>query len=118
MARRAEDLKIWQNALSDRELRLESGEDSVSGLMKELRIKDMQLGDKDLELRRKDLELEDTLRQAKEDVMREVEVCCCLLCWYFCCCVVQDYKQMYGWAKGTFDDGWQVCCCVVVDVLC
>ena len=80
LARRAEDLKIWQNTLSDRELRLESGEDSISNLMKELRIRDMQLGDKELELRRKDRELEDTHRQAREDVMREVDVCCCLLC--------------------------------------
>ena len=68
LTRREEDLKEWQNALSDKELKIESGEDSICGLMKELRLKDMLLSDKDLELKRKDRELEDTLRQCKEDV--------------------------------------------------
>ena len=80
LTRREEDLKEWQNALSDKELKLESGEDSICGLMKELRLKDMLLSDMDLELKRKDRELEDTLRQCKEDVRREIEVCCCVLC--------------------------------------
>ena len=47
LTRREEDLKEWQNALSDKELKIESGEDSICGLMKELRLKDMLLSDKD-----------------------------------------------------------------------
>ena len=59
---------------------LESGEDNICGLMRELRVKDMLLADKDIEIKKKDRELEDNLRQCKEDVRREVEVGCCVLC--------------------------------------
>ena len=72
--RKEEDLVAWQNALSTRELKLESGEDSLCGMMRELRVKDMLLADKDIEIKKKDRELEDHVRQAREDVRREVEV--------------------------------------------
>ena len=52
----------------------ESGKDSLCGMMRELRVKDMLLVDKDIEIRKKDRELEDCVRQAREDVRREVEV--------------------------------------------
>ena len=29
-------------------------------------------------------------------------------------CVVQDYKQIYGCSKGSYDDGWQVCVVVLL----
>ena len=68
-------LSDWHNALSDRENKLDSGEDNVCALMREIKMKDMLLVDKDMELKKKDREIEDNLRQCKEDVRREVEVC-------------------------------------------
>ena len=78
--RREDGLNEWQDALSTKELKLESGEDNICGLMRELRIKDMLIADKEIELKKKDRELEDNRRQCQEDVRREVEVCCCVLC--------------------------------------
>ena len=80
LARKEEDLLEWQNALSTRELKLESGEDSLCGMMRELWVKDMLLADKDIEIRKKDRELEDCVREAREDVRREVEVGCWVWC--------------------------------------
>ena len=54
---------------------MENGEDNLCYLMREIRIKDMLLMDKDIELKKKDRDIEDNLRQCKEDVRREVEVC-------------------------------------------
>ena len=80
LTRREEGLIEWQDALSSKELKLESGEDNICGLMHELCIKDMLLADKDIEIKKKDRELEDNMRQCKEDVRKEVEVGCCVLC--------------------------------------
>ena len=80
LARKEEDLLEWQNVLATREWKLESGEDSLCGMMRELRVKDMLLVDKDIEIKKKDRELEDSVRQAREDVRREVEVGCCVWC--------------------------------------
>ena len=78
--RKEESLLEWQDALSSKEVKLESGEDNLCWLMRELRVKDMLLADKDIVIRKKDRELEDNIRQCKEDVRREVEVGCCVLC--------------------------------------
>ena len=80
LTRKEESLIEWQDALCSRELKLESGEDNLCGLMRETRIQDTLLSDKDIEIKRKDQEMEDMLRQCKEDVRREVEVGCCVLC--------------------------------------
>ena len=78
--RKEEGLLEWQNALAIREWKLESGEDSLCGMMRELRVKDMLLADKDIEIRKKYRELEDCVREAREDVHREVEVGCWVWC--------------------------------------
>ena len=44
-------------------------------MMRELRVKDLLLADKDSEIKKKDRHLEDQVRQAREDMRREVEVC-------------------------------------------
>ena len=80
LARKEEGLLEWQDALATRESKLESGEDSLCGMMRELRVKDMLLADKDIEIRKKDRELEDSARQSREDSRREVEVGCCVWC--------------------------------------
>ena len=80
MTHKEESLIEWQDALCSRGLKLESGEDNLWDLMREIRIKDTLLPDKDIEIKRKDREMEDMLRQCKEDVRREVEVGCCVLC--------------------------------------
>ena len=80
LARKEEGLLDWQNTLATRKWKLESGEDSLCGMMRELRVKDMLLVDKDIEIKKNDRELEDSVRQAREDVHREVEVGCCVWC--------------------------------------
>ena len=80
LTRKEEGLIEWQDALASKEVKIESGEDSLCSMMRELRMKDMLLADKDIEIKKKDREIEDHLRQCKEDVRREVELGCCVLC--------------------------------------
>ena len=44
----------WQAVLSNRELKLESGEDNLCSLMREIRIKGSLLADKDVLINKKD----------------------------------------------------------------
>ena len=80
LKRKEESLMDWQLVLSNREHKLESGEDNLCSLMREIRIKDSLLADKDVIINKKDRDLEDVRRECREDVRREVEVCCCVLC--------------------------------------
>ena len=82
LKRKEESLLEWQAVLSNRELKLESGEDNLCSLMREIRIKDSLLADKDVIIHKKDRDLEDVRRECREDVRCEVEVCivCCVLC--------------------------------------
>ena len=75
MRRKEERLSEWHSVLSDKEKKLDNGEDNMCALMCEIKVKDMLLMDKDMELKKKDREIEDNIRQCKEDVCREVEVC-------------------------------------------
>ena len=75
MKRKEESLRDWQTALSNREDKIESGEDNLCSLMREIRIKDSLLADKDVLINKKDRDLEDVRRECREDVRREVEVC-------------------------------------------
>ena len=74
LVRREAGLLEWQNALDTRERKIDSGEEGLSNLMRELRVKDTLIVDKDIEIRRVKKELEDSVRQAREDVRREIEV--------------------------------------------
>ena len=72
-------MQDWHTALSGREYKLESGEDNLCSLMREIRIKDSLLADKDVLINKKDWDLEDVRRECREDVRREVEVCECVV---------------------------------------
>ena len=74
LVRREAGLLEWQNALDTRERKIDSGEEDLSNLIRELRVKDTLIVDKDIEIRRIRKELEDSVRQAREDVRREIEV--------------------------------------------
>ena len=75
MKRKEEGLRHWQSVLSNKEYKLESGEDKLCNLMREIRIKDSLLAEKDLLIGKKDRDIEDIRRECQEDVRREVEVC-------------------------------------------
>ena len=75
-----ESLAEWQHILSNRELKLESGEDNLCSLMREIRIKDSLLADRDVIISKKDRDMDDLRCECREDVQREVEVCCDKLC--------------------------------------
>ena len=66
--RKEESLMEWQAILSNRELKLESGEDNLCSLMREIRIKDSLLADKDVIINKKGRDLEDVRRECREDV--------------------------------------------------
>ena len=74
LVRKEAGLLEWQNTLDTRERKLDSGDESLSNLMCELRVKDTVIVDKDIEIRRIRKELDDSVRQAREDVRREIEV--------------------------------------------
>ena len=68
-------MRDWHTALSGREYKLESGEDNLCSLIREIRIKDSLLADKDVIINKKDRDMDDLRRECREDVRREVEVC-------------------------------------------
>ena len=61
--------------LSEKEYKLESGEDNLCNLMREIRIKDSLLAEKDLIIGKKDKDMDDVRRECQENVKQEVEVC-------------------------------------------
>ena len=75
MKRKKEKLFQWHLALSDREYKVESGEDSVSNLLRECRIKDSMLADKDVLIAAKNKTIADIVSANQGSVNDEVEVC-------------------------------------------
>ena len=75
MRRKEERLLHWHNILSDKERKLESDEDNLSSLMREIRIKDSLLAEKDLMIVNKDKAMDDIRRECQGSVNQEVEVC-------------------------------------------
>ena len=61
--------------LSNREHKLECGMDSLSNLLREVRIKDSLLAEKDLVITNKDKAIDDIVRENQGSVNEEVEVC-------------------------------------------
>ena len=61
--------------LSNRERKIECGEDSISNLLREGRIKDSLLADKDVLIANKDKAIEDIVRANQGIFNEEVEVC-------------------------------------------
>ena len=61
--------------LSEKEYKLESGQENLSHLMSELRIKDSLLAEKDVIIGTKEREMDDIRRSAQESVTQQVEVC-------------------------------------------
>ena len=68
-------MRHWQSVLSEKEYKLESGQDNLSHLMTELRIKDSLLAEKDLIIGNKEKEMDDVRREAQDSVTQQVEVC-------------------------------------------
>ena len=75
MKREKEKLFQWHLALSDREYKVESGEDSVSNLLRECRIKDSLLADKDVLIAAKDKTIAEIVSANQGSVNDEIEVC-------------------------------------------
>ena len=59
LKRKEEDLLVWEDEVANREWKLENGEDNLSSMMRELKLKDILLADKTNELKKKDRDLED-----------------------------------------------------------
>ena len=75
MGQKEECLRHWQSVLSENEYKLESGEDNLCSLMREIRIKDSLLAEKDLIIGNKDKAMDDVRHECQENVKQEVEVC-------------------------------------------
>ena len=65
LKKKEEELLGWENEVANREWKLENGEDNLSSMMRELRLKDILLADKNSEIKKKDRELEDQVQQAR-----------------------------------------------------
>ena len=68
-------MRHWQSVLSEKEYKLESGQENLCHLMTELRIKDSLLAEKDLIIGNKEKEMDDIRCDAQESVTQQVEVC-------------------------------------------
>ena len=75
MKRKEEGLRHWQSVLSEKEHKLECGEDNLCDLMREIRIKDSLLAEKDVIIGIKEKDIDDVRRECQENVKQEVEVC-------------------------------------------
>ena len=80
LKQKEENLRDWQTQLSNREYKIESGEDNMCSLMPQIRIKDSLLAEKDVLVSKKDCDMDDVRRECREDVLREVEVCEFIMC--------------------------------------
>ena len=105
--RKEQDLIVWEDALANREWKLEHTEDNIVSLMRELKLKDIMLLDKTAEVTKYKRQAEDSVREARADVRRFEEVC--RIMFFVCDCVIKDLKIPYGCEKGGYDDGYQVC---------
>ena len=61
--------------LSEKEYKLESGQENLCHLMTELRIKDSLLAEKDVIIGNKEKEMDDVRHSSQESVTQQVEVC-------------------------------------------
>ena len=86
LIRKEAGLLEWQHVLDVRERKLDDGDEGLSNLMRELRVKETVIVDTDIEIPRIRKELDDSVRRAREDVHREVEVgvCCVVLVLIMC----------------------------------
>ena len=75
LKRKEEDLIMWEDNVANREWKVEHGEDNIVSLMREVKLKDVLLIDKTNEVNKKNKEMEDSFREARADVHREIEVC-------------------------------------------
>ena len=97
MKRKKEKLFQWNLALSDREFKVESGENSVCNLMRECRIKDCLLADKDVLIAAKDKTIAEIVSTNQRDVNDEIEVC-----WLFVLIYkVHVYRILWSYIKCT-----------------
>ena len=80
LVRKEAALLDWQHHLDVRERKLDDGDEGLSNLMRELRVKETEIVDKDAEIRRMKKELDNHVMHAREEVRREIEVGVCVLC--------------------------------------
>ena len=73
--RKEQDLIVWEDALANREWKLEHTEDNIVSLMRELKLKDIMLLDKTAEVTKYKRQVEDSVHEARADVRRFEEVC-------------------------------------------
>ena len=79
LVRKEAGLLEWQHLLDVRERKLDDGDEGLSNLMCELRVKETVIVDKDADICRMK-ELDGNVMRAKEEVRREIEVGVCVLC--------------------------------------
>ena len=74
LKQKEENLRDWQTKLSNREYKIESGQENICHLMTELRIKDSLLAEKDNIIGSKEREMDEIRREAQDNVTQQVEV--------------------------------------------
>ena len=122
LKRKEEALLDWQHHLDVRERKLDDGDEGLSNLMRELRVKETVIVDKDIEIRRIRKELDDSVRRAREDVRREIEVCVCFVVLVIVMCLFRTRRGSMGVRRvGTMMGGRCVIivyCCITVLMCC
>ena len=75
-----------------RERKLDDGDEGLSNLMRELRVKETTIVDKDAEIRRMKKELDGNVMRAREEVQRKIEVGVCCVVFVIIICLFRTWR--------------------------
>ena len=93
---------------------MDDGDKGLLNLMCELCVKETVIVDKDIEIRRIRKELDDSVRHAREDVCREIEVGVCCVVLVLIMYLVRMWRRFMGVRRvDTMMGGRCVNCCVM-----
>ena len=83
--RKERELREWEDELKCREYRIDTAEDTVFSLKRELKLKELMIIEKTAWAVKLERDADDAVRTSKENERAYEEVCECIYCVMICC---------------------------------
>ena len=83
--RKEKELREWEDELKYREYRIDTAEDTVFSLKRELKLKELMIIEKTAGAVKLERDADDAVRTSKENEHAYEEVCECIYCVFICC---------------------------------